>query len=192
MGLFYKLSSKKLLEIRNEMFVKFGIPILKRRGFEEMPFQAPWFGRNNLGDYTYELCRLNERQHLEIITTEISKGDLWIKIFLNIFELKPELNSLEQLKGLPIIQFYLPPNSLTEMRLRIHGIKVIPLFNTVKHKIKSFYTKRGLERRVKNLQRLIESDLNDIDSFIKRWYELHKPMVTNWEGKKIDDNLTGK
>ena len=186
MGLFYKVSPKKLLEVRNEIFVKNGILALKRKGFEEMPFRAPWFGKNNLGDYTYELCRLNERRHLEIITTHISKGDLWIKIFLNIFDLKPDLKSLEQIKGLPIIQFYLPPNSLTEMRLRIDDFEGMPIFRTIEHKIKSYYSESGFQKRVDELRELIENDLNNIDSFVNRWYELHQSRVTNWEGKKVD------
>lgn len=186
MGIFYKVSTKKLLAARNEIFLKNGIPILKKNGFKEMPFRAPWFGKNNLGDYTYELCRLNEKRHLEIVTTHISKGDLWIKIFLNIFELKPHLKSLEQLKNLPIIQFYLPPNSLSEMRLRIDDFEGIPLFNTVKHKVGFYYSERGFQKRLKELGELIENDLNNIDSFVNRWYELHTPMVTDWEGKKID------
>lgn len=186
MGLFYRVSNKQLLQARNNIYLKKGIPTLKDQGFEELPFHAPWFGKNNLGDYTYELCRLNDRHELEIITTHITKGDLWIKIYLNIFKLVPELKKLDQLKGLPLIQFYLPPNSLTEMRLRIDDFKGMPLFRTVEHKIKPFYTENGFQDRVDELSKLIESDLNNIDYFIKRWHELHKPMVTDWEGKRIE------
>ncbi len=185
MGLFYKASNKQLLQARNNIYCNKGIPTLKAKGFEELPFHAPWFGKNNLGDYTYELCRLNDRHELEIVTTHISKGDLWIKIYLNIFKLMPELKTLDQLKGLPLIQFYLPPNTFTEMRLRIDYFKGMPIFRTAEHKIKSYYTESGLQEQIDNLGELIESDLNNIDDFIKRWHELHEPIVTNWEGKKI-------
>lgn len=188
MGLFYKVPRKKLFEARNEIFVKKGIPALKKNGFEKSPFPEKLFGKNNLGDYTYELCRLNERSHLDSITVYISKDDSWIKIYLNIFELKPALKSLDQLKGLDGIQFNLPPNSINRMRLRIDDFKGMPLFRTVDHKIKSFYTERGFQKRIDELSKLIENDLNNIDSFVKRWYELHQPMVTDWEGKKIDKN----
>jgi hypothetical protein len=62
----------------------------------------------------------------------------------------------------------------------------MPLFNTVDHKIKSFYTESGFQKRVDELSKLIETDLSKIDSFIRRWHELHQPMVTDWEGKKIE------
>ncbi len=177
------------LEARNKIFLERALPTLKKNGFEEMPFRAPWFGKNNLGDYTYELCKLNENRHLEIITTHISKGDIWIKIYLNIFDLKPDLQSLQQLKGLPIIQFYLPPNTSTEMRLRIDDFKGMPLFRTVEHKLKSFYTKSGFHTRVRELGELIEKDMNNIDYFVKRWYEINgQPMVTDWEGKQRNKN----
>jgi hypothetical protein len=185
MGLFYKASKKQLLEARNKIYLTVGIPALKNKGFEELPFRTPWFGKNNLGDYTYELCRLNERNELEMITAHITKGDSWIKIYLNIFKLVPELKKLDQLKGLPLIQFYLPPNKLTEMRLRIDDFEGMPLFRKVEYKIKSYYTESGFQERVDELSKLIESDLNNIDYFIKRWHELHTPMVTDWEGKMI-------
>ena len=187
MGLFYKASAKKLVEVRNEIFVKNGISELKRNYFEIMPYNGKWFGKNNLGDYTYELCRLNTHSHLEIVTTEISKGDVWIKVYLNIFDLKPKVKSLNQLSGLNVIKFYLPPNSVTAMRLRIDDFKGMPLFNTVEYKIKSYYSERGFQERVRELGDLIASDLNNIDYFVKRWYELHTPMVTDREGKMIDE-----
>lgn len=186
MGLFYKVPPKKLFEVRNEIFVKNGIPALKKNGFEESPYKGMRFGKLDAGTYAFDLCRLSSSSYLETITTYISKRDNWIKIYLNVFKLSPELKSLEQLKGLDGMQFFLPPNSITKMRLRVNGIKGMPLFNTVEHKIKSFYTESGFQERVGELSKLIENDLNNIDDFIKRWHELHKPIVTNWEGKKIE------
>jgi len=186
MGLFYKVTPKKLLQVRNEIFLKYGIPALQKNGFNESPYKGTRFGKYDAVTYIYDLCRSVNSSYLETITTYISKGDNWIVIKLNVFKLSPELKSLEQLKGLNGIQYLLPPNSVTEMRLRGNDFKGMPLFNTVRHKIKSFYTERGFHDRVNELSSLIEKDLNNIDSFIKRWHELHKPMVTDWEGKKVE------
>lgn len=186
MRLIYKIEPKKLLQIRNEVFVNNGIPALKSTGFEKAPFPESLFGRNNLGDYTYELCRVNKDSELQMITTHISRGDRWIKIYLNIFRLKPALTSLEQLKNIDGMQFRLPPNSITSMRLRIDGFKGMPLFRMIEHKIKRFITNRGFQRRVKQLGILIERDLDNIDAFVKRWHEFHQMMTTDWSGKKVE------
>lgn len=185
MKLFYKVKAKDLLAIRNEIFVKNGIPQLEKNRFEKTPFPEKLFGKNNLGDYTYELCRLNSSSHLEAITAHISRGDSWIKIYLNVFKLKPTLRTLNPLKDMDGMQFSLPPNTLTRMRLREDDFEGMPLFNTVKYKVKSFYTESGFQERLDELSKLIEKDLSNIDSFIKRWHELHQPMVTDWEGRRI-------
>lgn len=188
MGLLYKISEKEFLEIRNKIFLKSGIPSLQKNGFEKSPFSTAWFGKNNMGDYTYELCRVSEGSQLEIIVTHISKGDSWIKIFLNIFELYPEIKSIEQLNGVDGLQYHLPPNSLTKMRLRIDDIKGVPLFNYDfmfgGHKLKSFKTESGLNKRIEELSSLIKEDLTNIDSFVKRWFKLHQLNVTDWKGDK--------
>lgn len=186
MGLFYKVPTKQLFRVRRDIFEKNGVPALKRNGFEESPYQGMRFGYLDPGTFAYDLCRLNARDHLEMITTYISRGDRWITVYLNIFELKPVLRSLEQLTDVDGIQFHLPPNSITKMRLRIDDFKGMPLFRTVDHKIKPFYTERGYRRRVEQLRQLIGNDLDNIDHFVNRWYELYRPMITNWQGKAID------
>lgn len=186
MGLYYKVTPKKLLETKNEIFVKRGIPALIKNGFEKMPMTGAAYGRNSFGDYTYSLARINSASHLETITTHICRGDKWIQIYLNVFKLKPAIESLNQLNGVDSMQFGLPPNKNSEMRLRSDDFKGMPLFNTKQHKIKSSFTERGFQRQVIELGKLIEGDLSNIDSFIRRWHELHKPLVTTWEGKTID------
>jgi hypothetical protein len=89
MGFFYKKTDKELLLIRNNIFLEKAIPVLKENGFEQSLFSTSWYGKNNLGDYSYELCRLSKNNHLEMIITHISSGDKWVKIFLNIFQLVP-------------------------------------------------------------------------------------------------------
>jgi hypothetical protein len=82
MGVFYKVSPKELLEIRNNIFLSKGLPTLVKNGFEKSPFSSSWFGRNNLRDFSYEFCRINEQSHLEIIEIYIDRGDSWINGFL--------------------------------------------------------------------------------------------------------------
>ncbi len=190
MSLFYNVSDKELLAIRNKIFLESAITALQKNGFEQSPFSNSWFGKNNLGDYTYVLCRLSANSHIEVIEIHISKGDNYIKFFLNIFKLTPSVSSLTELQGLDGIQFSLLPNSLTQMQLRSsHDYKGMPLFYMLfcpEHKIGIYYSKNGLEDRILELKELIKKDLTNIDSFIRRWHELHKPLITNWKGEKID------
>lgn len=191
MGVFFKISSKDLFDIRNKIFLTRGIQALNKNGFEKSLFSTSWFGRNNLKDFTYELCRLNEHFHLEIIEIHISRGDSWIKVFLNIFELQPKIESLEPLNGIDGLSFHLLPSSITNMRLRIDDIKGLYLFHVLfgkEHKIGCYYSKSGFDKKIEELSKLIESDLSNIDHFVKRWYELQKPLITNWKGEKIGYN----
>lgn len=184
MGLFYKILDKEFLKVRNKIFLEKGVPALFKNGFEKSPFPNSWYGKDDIGGYTYELCRLSNSSNLEIITTFIVKGDKWIQIYLNIFKLYPELTSLEELETIDGIKFDLPPNSLTKMRLRVDDFKGIPLFNFVEHRLKPFFSQNGLEKRVKELGVLIEKDLKNIDSFIEKWHGLHPLNLTDWEGNK--------
>lgn len=186
MGLLYSIPPKKMLEDRKNIVVKQGIPALNRKGFEKAPFPESLYGRNNLGDLTYELCRLNAGSVLDFITIHISKGDSWIKIFLNVFKLHPVLESLDQLKQVDGMQFRLPPNSKTQMRLRIDDYKGIPLFRTVEHKLGSYHTEKGYQKSMRELGTLIETDLGNIDEFKKRWHEMHTPLDTDWSGKVVN------
>lgn len=185
----YTVSDKKFLEIRNRIFVDNGVPTLVKNGFEKSPFSASWFGRNNLGDFSYQMCRLGQCSDLELITTHISKGDSWIKIYLNIFTLDPTPKSLGNLKGLGGLQYLVPPNSITNMRLRSDDIKDFIFFRVLfgkNHKMGSYYTENGLNRRIKHLGNLVEKDMNNIDYFVKRWYEIHhNPIMTTWEGTPL-------
>lgn len=185
MALFYKISDKELLEARKGIFLKEGIPALEKNGFSKAPFSTSWYGKNNLGDYTYELCRLRGQATFELLVIHISSGDEWIKIYLNIFELSPSLTNLTELQGKVGTYFHLPPSILTQMRLRIDDFKGMPIFRTKEHKLGRYYSQSGLQKRIKELSVLISSDLNNIDSFVVRWYDLHTPIVTDWQGKGI-------
>src|SRR5258708_4435327 len=143
----------------------------------ESPYKGMRFGKLDAVVYVYDLCRLNTHSRLEFITTYISKGDRWINVYLNIFDLKPALKSLTQLHGLNEMQFHLPPNSVTKMRLRMDDFKGMPLFRTVEYRIKSFYSEKGFQKNVEELSQLIESDLNNINFFVISWNDLHQPMI---------------
>jgi hypothetical protein len=189
MGIFYEISDKELLLVRNKIFTEVGIPALEKNGFVKSPFLGTWFGEydRNISGYSYELCRLSQN-YLEIIGVFIVKGDKWIKIHLNIFELKPTVNSLKELKDVDGLQFHLPPNSITEMRLRTDDYKGPPLFYMLffpEHKIGKYYSKKGFDSKVKKLKELIKKDMESIDSFVSRWHELYRANVTDWKGNII-------
>ena len=187
MELFYNISSKEILEIRNEIFLRCGVKILNENNFFRSPFLTSWFGKNNLGDYTYEFCKIASYSHLQMIKVHISRGDKWIKIFLNIFKLHPDVESISQLNGIDGLQYHLPPNSMTDMRLRVDNIKGIPLFNlfSKQHKIGIYFSKSSFDEASKNLEKLIAHDLNNISYFVGKWHEVYSPLLVNWDGKVV-------
>ncbi|MEL7220768.1 MAG: hypothetical protein AAGJ93_05575 [Bacteroidota bacterium] len=180
-----KVDDHLILKEKNRIFVNKAIPALNANGFEQSPFTSSWYGKNNLHDYTYELCRLNTNS-LEYLTTDIILGDKFIQIYLNIFSLDRVPESLDALKEYSGLQFQLQPNISTRMRLRDDDIQTIPLLNFTEYKIGRYLTQKGFKRRVKELEKLIENDMSNIDSFVSRWHELHTPITTDWEGKLVE------
>lgn len=191
MGLFYKATNKEILTVRNQLFLEKGIPALTKNGFVKSPFSTAWYGRNDHQGFTYELCRVNDKSLLERLEIHIVNGEKWIQIKLNIFELIPTLKSITDLKGFDGLQFVLPPNSLSEMRLRVNDFNGSPLFHMLFRKalkLGTYYTKKGLQKRTRELSQLIGNDMRNIDGFVKRWHLLHVPLKTNWEGYPINAN----
>lgn len=187
MGLFYRATDKALLEIRKKIFLDKGVPALVKNDFEKSPFSTAFWDKNNLGDYSYEFCKLTESSLLHLVTVHINKGDKWIQIKLNIFKLNNNIKNLQQLNQTDGIQFHLPPNSISNMRLHVDDFKGIPLFNYdfmfKNHKLKFFFTKNGFDKSVKKLSTRIENDLTDFNKYVKRWNKIHKPIITTVEGK---------
>ena len=186
MKIFYKVSDKQLLKDKNDIFKEIGVLALKKNGFVLSPFKTSWNGQFNksINGYIYALCRLKDRKYLEIIDVYISSEDRWIKIYLNIFKLSPELKLLNELSENEGTKFGTSPNNLTRMRIRSDDYKGPPLFYMLflpEHKIAKFYTKSGYENALKKLKNLIQSDMENIENFVKRWHELHKPNLTDWE-----------
>ncbi|TJZ62966.1 hypothetical protein FAZ15_01310 [Sphingobacterium olei] len=184
--LFYTASDKEILKIRKEIFLERGIPALYKKGFVKAPFSGSLFGWHPGIGHLYQLCRISDSKFLEMVSVDILRGDRWIQVGLNIFKLTPAVDDIEQLQGLSGIQYSIPPNSLTSMRLHSDDIRGIPLFScdfmADHHKLKYSFTKNGFEKQVNKLSNRIEKDLNDIDFFIKRWHELYSPIKTTWEG----------
>ena len=181
----YNLSEKELLEVRKNVFANIGIPILLNNGFEPSPFSTAWYGKNSLGDYTFEFCRISQNSILELVVTHISRGDKWIKIFLNIFQLEPKITTLKKIKGVDGLQYHLPPNSLTKMRLDTDFDNGFNFPNPKEYKLKNYCSRNGFLKRVDQLGVNIENDLTNIDYFIENWHKYHKMNFTDWEGKRI-------
>lgn len=189
MAIFYQATDKELLDLRNRLFIEKGVPALFKNGFVKSPFSTAWFGKDNMGGYQYDLCRLTNDDHLEMLIVYILKREKWIKVDLNVFKLTPHLESINQLQGVDGLQFSIPPYSKTKMRLRDDDIKGPPLlsydFWFKQHKLYTYYTRRGLTNRANELGNLLETDLTNIDHFVRRWHELHRPLVTSWEGLSL-------
>lgn len=192
MGVFYKISEEQLLKDRNELFKEVGVTGLKQNDFETSPFKTSWGGEYNksIQGYSYQFARIKEQRILEKMDVYILKGEPWIQIFLNVFELSPSIETVALLKCNEGLSFGIPPNSKTRMRLRKDDYQGPPLFYMLflpEHKIGSYYSKSGYEIEIKRLKNLIKSDMENIDDFVIKWYELHKPNITDWEGNIIKE-----
>ncbi|SFE01496.1 hypothetical protein [Flavobacterium phragmitis] len=76
----------------------------------------------------------------------------------------------------------------TRMRLRNDDYKGPPIFYMLflpEHKLGKFYTKNGYKKEVEKFKKLIQSDMQNIEGFIKRWHELYIPFKTDWEGNTL-------
>ncbi len=188
MNIIYKVSKKEVVLAKNAIFIKQGENELFNKGYKKLVYKGSFYGKNNLGGFSYNYYRLTSKSELEFITVHISKDDKWIKIYLNVFQLDPSVSSLEELSGLNGYQWGIPPNSISEMQLRLDEYSVSPiiylLFYPI-HKLGFYITKWGYEVKVKKLGNLIEKDMRNIDHFVKRWHELHKPLFTTWEGEIV-------
>lgn len=74
------------------------------------------------------------------------------------------------------------------MRLRSDDYKGPPLFYILffpEHKLGKFNNKTSFSKEVLKLSRLIRKDMENIDSFIKRWHEIHTPNIIDWEGNPV-------
>lgn len=189
MGLFHTVSDKEILAARKRIVLDVGIPALMAQGFARSPFRTAWFGYYPGNDmYSYQLCRLRGRDLLECLEIMVVGRERWIRIQVNVFRLHPEPGSLDALSGLDGSQFMLPPNSESVMRLRMDDKQGPPIFRLLfgeEHRLGSYFTRGGFERRAKELSLLIEKDMKGIDAFIGRWHQIHKPKDVDWTGHAL-------
>ncbi|WP_286834643.1 hypothetical protein [Sphingobacterium sp. UBA7038] len=188
MGLTYNVSKKELLVIRKKIFMEEGLPKLEKQGFKRSPFSTSWFGWNaGINCYIFEIGRLLNNSILENLNVYINRDDRWIQIYLNIFKLSPAVENIEQLKELNGINFGIPPNSLTKMRLREDGNKGIVLINELfspHYKLGISFSSNGFQREVEKLKNLISSDMQNIGFFIEKWHSIYQVSVTDWNGNR--------
>ena len=107
---------------------------------------------------------------------------------MNIFELNKKLNSISELKDCDGINFHLPPIDQTMMQLRSDDYKVPPFFYMLflpEYKLGRYKTKSIFEKEVNKLRDLVKKYMTNIDSFVDRWHELHKPNITDREGNVV-------
>ena len=190
MTIIYKASDKEILKIRNEIFKEVGIPALLENGFEFSPFKTSWHGQYDQSSrgYTYDFCRLSPNKFLEQISVDVINGERWIQIYLNIFELFPNVNSLSLLQENEGLEFGVPNKISTRMRLRSDDYKGPPIFYMLflpEHKLGNYYTQKGYEKEVRKLKKLIQTHMQNINDFVKKWHEKFVPLKTDWEGNKI-------
>lgn len=180
------------LEDRNNIFKDFGIIALKNKGFVESPFKGDWHGEYDKSNqsYTYQFCRINDNVYLEMLYVSIYKQDNKINFYLYINEIIPKISSINDLAGYEGLPFAMTvKNKGKYMRLRCDDYIGPPLFYMLfmpDYKIGSYITKSGYEAEITKLKKLIKSDMENIDDFVRRWHELHKPNITDWEGNIIN------
>ena len=180
------MTDKEIMGIRKEIVLEKGIPALYENGFEKSPFSGADFGWHPGQGYFYELCRLREDSVVERVRIDVVKGDRWIKVWLNAFQLAPTIKNLNELNDMDGIKFRLPPFRSSEMRVHVDDRKGVPLFDVEHwksaHKLKKNLISGGLKKAVSSLGENIESDLKNIDKYFRRWYELYPLPKTTWDG----------
>ena len=191
MCIFYKVAEKQFLIDRNELFREAGILALTKNKFSLSPFIGSWHGEFDPinRSYYYNFCRIGLNIFLEMLDVSIHEKDNRISFYLCVFELTPRVYSISQLQGIDGIQFAMTVQNRSKyMQLRLDDYKESPLFYLIflpKHKLGRYYTRSGYIAELKKLKKLIKSDMENIDDFVFRWHEIHKPNVIEWSGNII-------
>lgn len=184
--MFYKkVTDKESLKIRNDIFLQDIVPILERKGFFKSPFKTPQFGStSNHNIFIYDMCRLQKNGVLEFVSTRICSHDRYMKMYINAFQLHPEIESVFSLKEIDDIKFHLSPNNKTEMWIDTDFIVGPPLFsidfwfNCLM--LKKSFTEKGLKKRIEELKKKVIAKVENIDMFFGKWYDKHYPNVVTW------------
>ncbi|MBB1644826.1 MULTISPECIES: hypothetical protein [Sphingobacterium] len=191
MDYFFELSKKQLLKDRNDIFKEVGIPSLLKNGFEMSVFNNDSNGEFDPAhqEFNYNFCRLTENTYLEMLYVTINKNENNICFYICAFKLVPKIDSLISMKGTDGMPFYMTINNKNKyMQLRCDDYKGSPLYHMLfspSYDIKCYFTKSGYEYKRQRLKHLVKSDMTNIDRFVKRWYELHKPIIKDPDGNNI-------
>ena len=59
------------------------------------------------------------------------------------------------------------------------------IFPKKEYRLKKFFTYSGLVKRQCELENVLKHDFKNIDLKIEKWYKVHKPMKTDWEGEAV-------
>ena len=186
----YKATSKEILQARNTVFLRDILPILKEKNFVSAPFKDAWFGYHAGLGYMYDMCRLREGKFLELLTTTICRKDNYIQIRIMAFELAPRLKSLSLLKNIDGLAYKIRPNNEKEMRLDTDFFEHAPILSKKfwqgPCKLGPDFTKSGYLQQVERLRRTVKAEIFQIDDYFKKWYLVHTPNLTQWDGKTIE------
>lgn len=182
----YKASEGNMLESIGKEFEARAVLKLMQNRFIHSPFSTSWFGKNNLGGYTYEFCKLLSSGHLQWLTVHIPRGDRSVSVFLNIFALSPAPESLEELSGLNGLKFAIRPLKDTSMNFREEDRGLQLLFHVNSYRVGRYFTKRQFEQKIAILGDKLERDFSNIQYFVNRWYKTRgNPQITDWEGRVL-------
>lgn len=183
------LKRTEYLNRLNFLLSEMAIPVLFQKGFSPTPFVEPWAGKNNLGSYDYFMCRQGNDATLQLINLYACRSNMRIDIDLNVLVVKPRINSLTELSSSSILNFILPPNSLTTMTLNQDEERFIPVVTMLfLRKRMGLGTPRNsaqLERRIKVVSENVMNMCSNIDNLFARWHELHVPNVVGLDGAPI-------
>ena len=186
----YKATSKEILQARITVFLRDILPILKEKNFVSAPFKDAWFGYYAGLGYMYDMCRLCEGKFLELLTTTICRKDNYIQIRIMAFELAPRLKSLSLLKNIDGLAYKIRPNNEKEMRLDTDFFERAPILSKKVWqgpcKLGHYFTKSGYLKQVKRLRRAVKAEIFQIDDYFTKWYLIHTPNLTQWNGKTIE------
>lgn len=186
----YKATSKEILQARNSIFLHDILPILKDKNFVSAPFKDARFGYYAGFGYMYDMCRLHEGKFLELLTTTICRKDNYIQIRIMTFELTPRIKSLSLLKNINGLAYKIRPNNEKEMRLDIDFFEHAPIlskkFWQEPCKLGHYFTKSGYLKQLERLRRTVKAEVFQIDDYFTKWYLIHTPNLTQWNGKVIE------
>ena len=136
------------------------------------------------------MCIRDRGKFLDFVSVRITQGDRYIKIFINAFEVTPQLGSLSSLKETEGLKYVILPNSEKEMRLDSDFIKGMPAlskeFWSGGLKVGRYFTEIGYNNQVEKLKEKVMSRVCDIDAYFEKWHGCHRPNLVKWDGELIE------